>query len=63
MCLVKYVKNKGGMCCVCRKIKDVVEELKAMVEKVTFWGMLIMVCTKRQTRAKGKPACGDKDKG
>jgi hypothetical protein len=33
------------------------------VEKELFWGMLIVVCTKGQTRAKGKPACGDKDKG
>jgi hypothetical protein len=51
------------MCCVCRKIKDIVEELKAMVEKEMFWWTLIVVCMKRQTRAKGKPACGDKDKG
>jgi hypothetical protein len=49
------------MCCVCRKIEDVMEELKAMVEKETFWGTLIVVCMKRQTREKGKTACGDKD--
>jgi hypothetical protein len=45
------------------KIKDIVDELKAMVEKETLWGTLIVVFMKRQTRAKGKPTCEDKDKG